>query len=132
MLLRNKFQQPIQMRLLYSARRLTTAAEVNNFLSPYYGDISNKVQRFVRFEKTDTMPLIYADGIASGSVRPAQFGNGWEAWVSFKNDPWTIWIIGRTGNAFNTDKDIIDYVRQYLPNTRYMGNNIPFAREISN
>lgn len=112
---------------------LTTANEVNNFLSPYYGDISNKVQRYVRFvEKTDTMPTIYAEGIVSCSSRPAQFGNGWEAWVSFKNNPWTIWIIGRTGNSFNTDKDIIDYARQHLPNTRYMGNNILFAREISN
>lgn len=111
---------------------LTTADEVHKFLAPYFGDISNQVPRPVRFvEKSESQPVIYNTGIGSGNVRPAQFGNGWEAWFSFVERPDTIWIIGRTGNAFNSNKDIVNFIRQYFPNVSYLNNTIAFAREIA-
>jgi hypothetical protein len=111
---------------------LSTASTVNDFMTPYYGDQSNKVQRCVRFvEKIDTMPVVYLEGAITCNPRPAQFGKGLEAWMSFKKQPNTIWIVGRTGNAFDSNKDVIDFIRQYFPNLTFFNNIILFAREVA-
>lgn len=111
---------------------LSTASTVHEFMTPYYGDQSNKVQRCVRFvEKTDTMPVVFQEGAITCNPRPAQFGKGLEAWMSFKKQPNTIWIVGRTGNAFDANKDVIDFIRQYFPNLTFFNNIILFAREVA-
>lgn len=111
---------------------ISTANTVHEFMTPYYGDQSNKVQRCVRFvEKTDTMPTIYQEGAITCNARPAQFGKGLEAWLSFKKQPNTIWIVGRSGGAFDSNKDVIDFIRQYFPNLTFFNNIILFAREVA-
>lgn len=111
---------------------LSSASQVNDFMAPYYGDQSNQVKRNIRFvEKSETMPVVFQDGAITCNPRPAQFGKGLEAWMSFKQTPSTIWIIGRTGNAFDTNKDVIDFIRQFFPNLTFFNNIILFAREIA-
>ncbi len=111
------------------------AAAVNQMiaeqLSPYNGDYTIREPKQIRFaRRTDPMPMIYRHGIATATMRPAQFGPGFEIWLCFADAPHELWIVGRYGNGFGNRDDAELILKLNYPNVIYHPSPVLWAREL--
>lgn len=74
----------------------------------------------------------YRGGQATPAERPAENGYGWELWMTFNDDPDTIYIIGRIKDSFNTYEDAISFIQRYYPSFSMELNKESFSDRLFN